>query len=138
MSASASSSASSPFVTPQPVRVSYIGMEPSEALTAKTLQNVARLRTHYPDVHTCDVRIQLDHKHQRQGRPFTVTIAASLTDMHLGVDRVHKEDVYVALREAFDALKHQIACAVSRRRGEVKAHRDPRDRENPWPPPGSP
>ena len=123
-----SASAYSPFVTAQPVRVSYIGMQASDALTAKALQNVARLRTHYPDLHTCHVRIQLDHKHQRQGRPFTVTISASLTDMHLGVDRVHKEDVYVALRDAFDALKHQIAHVVSRRRGEVKAH----------PPPGSP
>lgn len=110
------------FNTYRPVTVSYIGMDPSDALTAKALDNVQRLQQHYPDLRSCHVRVQLDHKHQHQGRPFTVTLDATLTDYELSVNHVHKEDVYVALRDAFDALKHQIDNTVSRRRGAVKHH----------------
>lgn len=106
----------------RPVTVNYIGMPASDALTSKVMDNAQRLQQHYPDLRTCHVRLQLDHKHQHQGRPFAVTIDATLTDVDLSVNRVHAEDVYVALRDAFDALKHQIDHTVSRRRGAVKSH----------------
>lgn len=106
----------------QPVTVRYFGMDPSDAVTAKAMDDVQRLHKHYPDLRACHVRVQLDHKHQHQGRPFSVVIDATLTDFELSVNRVHKEDVYVALRDAFDAMQHQIAHVVSRRRGDVKAH----------------
>lgn len=106
----------------RPVTVNYIGMDPSDAVTTKALDNVQRLQRHYPDLRACHVRVQLDHKHQHQGRRFTVTLDATLTDCELTVNHVHQEDVYVALRDAFDALQHQIDHTVSRRRGEVKHH----------------
>lgn len=106
----------------RPVTVNYIGMPASDALTTKVMDNVARLRKHFPDVRSCHVRLQLDHKHQNQGRPFAVTIDATLTEFDVSVNRVQAEDVYVALRDAFDALKHQIDHTVSRRRGAIKAH----------------
>ena len=106
----------------RPVTVNYIGLPASDALTSKVMDNAQRLQKHFPDLRTCHVRLQLDHKHQNQGRPFAVTIDATLTDFELSVNRVHAEDVYVALRDAFDALRHQIDHTVSRRRGETKTH----------------
>lgn len=109
-----------PFDTWRPVTVNYIGLDPSDAVTTKAMDNVQRLQKHYPDLRSCHVRVQLDHKHQHQGKPFSVTLDATLTEHELSVNRVHAEDVYVALRDAFDALRHQIDRTVSRRRGEVK------------------
>ena len=62
----------------QPVTVRYFGMDPSDAVTAKAMDDVQRLHKHYPDLRACHVRVQLDHKHQHQGRPFSVVIDATL------------------------------------------------------------
>lgn len=118
-----------------PVTVSYIGLDPSDAVTTKALDNLRRLQQHYPDLRGCHVRVQLDHKHQHQGRPFAVTLDATLVEHELSVNRVHAEDVYVALRDAFDALKHQIAHTVSRQRGAVKTHGEPSPKRMDFGPP---
>jgi hypothetical protein len=74
---------------------------------------------------SCRVTIEQPHKHQHQGRPFTVHIETTLPDHVLTVDRVHDEDVSIALREAFDDMKRQLEDVVRRTRGQQKLHPAP-------------
>lgn len=101
----------------QPLQVLFIGVEPSEAVEAAARAKAEKLDRFRPDIMSCRVTIELAHKHQQQGRPFAVRIAVTVPDRELTVDRAQDEDVYVALRDAFDDMTRQLAESVQRVRG---------------------
>jgi cold shock CspA family protein/ribosome-associated translation inhibitor RaiA len=70
----------------------------------------------------CRVSIDQEPRHQQQGRPFGVRIDLTLPGRELVVNRVEHEDVYVALRDAFDKMRRQLEDAVRQRQGQVKHH----------------
>jgi len=107
-----------------PVHVQFRGMEPSEALEASATEHADKLDAFASDLMACRVSIELEQKHQQQGRPYSVRIDLTLPGHELVVDRVQREDVYVALRDAFDNMKRQLEDVVRRRRGQEKQHAD--------------
>jgi len=109
----------------QPVEIRFLGMEPSEAVASTARAKAYKLDRFCPDLMSCRVSIELLHKHQHQGRPYAVRIDVTLPEHELSVDRVNDEDVYIALREAFDDMKRQVEDAVRRTRGQEKLHPTP-------------
>jgi len=105
-----------------PVHIQFRGTEPSQALEASAREHAHKLESLSSEIMSCRVGIELDQKHQQQGRVFSVRIDLTLPDKQLVVDRVQREDVYVALRDAFDNMKRQLAETVQRRRGQEKHH----------------
>lgn len=106
----------------QPLQIRFLGMEPSEAFESAARKKAGKLDTFCPDIVSCRVSIEQTHKHQHQGRPYAVRVDVTLPAHELNVDRVHDEDVYVALREAFDDMKRQLEDTVRRTRGDEKLH----------------
>lgn len=106
----------------QPLQIQFLGMEPSEAVESAARAKAEKLDKFCPDIMSCRVTIEQVHKHQHQGRPFAVAIDMTITGRELTVGRAQDEDVYVALRDAFDSMKRQIEGAVQRRRGDEKVH----------------
>jgi hypothetical protein len=45
------------------------------------------------------------------------------------VDRDHSDDVYIALRDAFDAAKRQLEDHVLKIRGQIKTHENRRGQQ---------
>lgn len=109
----------------QPLQIRFLGMEPSEAVASSARKRADKLDRFCPDIMSCRVSIELVDKHQHQGRSFAVRVGVTLPDHELSVDRVHDEDAYVALREAFDDMKRQIEDSVRRTRGQTKQHLPP-------------
>lgn len=105
-----------------PVQIQFHNMAPSEALESKARAHVLKLETLASDIMSCRIGIDLEQKHQQQGRPYGVRIDLSLPGHELLVNRVHDEDVYVALRDAFDAMKRQLEDLVRQRQRLVKQH----------------
>jgi ribosomal subunit interface protein len=105
-----------------PLDLRFIGMAPSDALEEAVQGKVAQLERFGGDVIGCRVTIEQEHKHQHQGRPFSVRIDVTLPGHELAINRVQDEDAYVALRDAFDAARRRIEESVRMRRGEVKQH----------------
>ena len=101
----------------QPLQICFLGMGPSEAVESAARKKATKLETFCTDIISCRVSIEQTHKHQHQGRPFAVRVDVTLPGHELNVDRVHDEDVYVALRDAFDDMKRQLEDAVRRTRG---------------------
>lgn len=99
-----------------PVHIQFHGMEPSDALEASARKQVHKLESFAPDLMACRVSIDLEQKHQHQGRPYSVRIDLTLPGRELVVNRVQHEDVYVALRDAFDNAKRQLEEALRKRR----------------------
>lgn len=46
-------------------------------------------------------------------------VGVTVPDQEIVVDRVHDEDVYVALRDAFDDVKRQLEESIRRVRDEA-------------------
>jgi ribosomal subunit interface protein len=105
-----------------PAQIVYHGFERSDALDAAVHDKLAHLERFSSDLTGCRVVLDLGHRHKHQGHPFGVHIVLTLPGRELIVDRVEHEDVYVALRDAFDAMKRQLEDAVRQRRGDVKRH----------------
>lgn len=101
----------------QPLQILFSGMEPSEAVEAAARAKAEKLDRFHPDIMSCRVTIELAAKRQQQGRPFAVRIALTVPDRELAVDRVQDEDVYVALRDAFDDMTRQLEDSLRRVRG---------------------
>jgi ribosomal subunit interface protein len=105
-----------------PVQVAFRGLETSAAVEAAVREKVAKLEQFSEQLMSCRVEIEQLDKHRHQGRPFLVRIDVTLPGHELSVNQQPNEDVYVALRDAFDAMRRQLEDAVRRTRGQVKAH----------------
>ena len=92
----------------QPLQITFHGLEPSPALEDVARDRAQKLDRFCPDIMSCRVAIQLEHKHRHQGRPVAVRIGLTVPGREFTVDRVEHEDAYVALRDAFDDMKRQL------------------------------
>jgi ribosome-associated translation inhibitor RaiA len=107
----------------KPLQITVHGMEHSAALDAGIRERAAKLEEFYPRMIGCHVTVDKPHRHHHQGGQYDVKI-----DMHLPgrpevmVNRQHAEDVFVALRDAFDAAKRKLEEHIRLQRGDVKAH----------------
>ena len=105
-----------------PVQITFHGMDRSDAVEAAVGQKVEHLEHLCPDITSCRIAIDLMQRRRTQGRPFGVRIDLTLPKRGLVVSRVENEDVYVALRDAFDDMKRQLEDAIRLRRGQAKQH----------------
>ncbi len=94
----------------------------SEALESHVRQKAEKLEAFYPHIMGCRVVIEVPHKHKHQGRAFNVCLDITVPGKELVVNREADQDVYVALRDAFDAAKRQLEDYGRRQRGGIKAH----------------
>lgn len=94
----------------------------SEALDAKIREKAEKLEKFYPHIMRCRVVVEVPHKHKHQGRNFNVRLDITVPGNELVVNRDADEDVYVAVRDAFDAAKRQLDDYARRQRHDVKAH----------------
>jgi ribosome-associated translation inhibitor RaiA/cold shock CspA family protein len=106
----------------QPLQIQFLGMESSPAVESAVRAKADKLDQFCPNIMSCRVSIEQVHKHKHQGRPFAVRLDVTMPGRELAVGRVQDEDVYVALRDAFDGMKRQIEGAVERTRGLEKQH----------------
>ena len=104
-----------------PVQVAFQGMEASEAVEMDVQQRAQKLERFCPTIIGCRVSVELLHKHQRHGRPYGVRVDLTLPGRELAVSRVQNEDVYVAVRDAFDDMTRRLEDTVRRNRDQRKA-----------------
>jgi ribosomal subunit interface protein len=106
-------------------------MEPSPALEARIREKAEKLDHFYEHIMACRVVVEAPHEHQHQGKLFQVRIDLTVPGGELLVSRGHHhqshahEDVYVALRDAFDTARRRLEEYSRQQRGDVKAHSQP-------------
>lgn len=105
-----------------PLQISVREFPQSEALEARIREKAAKLEEFHPNIISCRVAIEELRKHQQQGRHFQVNLDVRVPGKEIVVNHMHDEDVYVALRDTFDAAKRQLEEAARVKRGDVKAH----------------
>ena len=113
-----------------PLELSFRNMDPSEAVEAKVRERVDKLETFFGRINACRVVVEAPHRHHRKGKIYHVRIEIGVPGRTLIVDRdpgkhhAH-EDVYVAIRDAFDAARRQLEDHSRKAAGKIKAHEVP-------------
>ena len=105
-----------------PVQITYRGMPSSAAIEDAVRDRVAKLEQFHPRIMSCRVVVEQPGKHKRQGKEFVVHVDLKVPGGEIAVNRDHHEDVYVALRDAFDAARRKLEDTAREKRGDVKHH----------------
>jgi ribosomal subunit interface protein len=114
-----------------PIEITFRDMERSEAVEAAIREKAEKLEQFYDKIMGCHVMVEAPHGHHHQGRLFQVRIDLTVPDAELVVNHEHHhkdhshEDVYVAIRDAFNAMQRQLQDHARQRRGKTKHHEPP-------------
>lgn len=105
-----------------PLQITIRDMGHSDALETRIRSKAAKLDEFFDHITSCRVVVEMPHKHHNQGRKFNVRIDIGVPGTEIVVNREHDEDIYVALRDAFDAAKRQLEDYARKIRGDIKTH----------------
>ena len=110
-----------------PVQITFRGMETSEAVEARIHEKLSKLENFHDRITACRVVVEAPHRRHHKGKLFSVSIDLTVPGGELVVNnekRFHHshEDVYVAVRDAFNAMQRQLEEFAREQRGQVKNH----------------
>lgn len=111
-----------------PLEITFRGIPHSDAVETRIREKATKLEQFCENIVSCKVAVESEHHHQHQGNLYKIRIDLAIPNKHIVVSRDHHdrqdhEDIYVALRDAFDAAKRQLEEHLRMQRGEVKNHR---------------
>lgn len=114
----------------EPAEITFRNLSRSNAMERRALARVDKLVERIPEIRSCHVVIEADHRHHHKGKLYHVRIRAVLPGAEIVVGREpHQhhahEDAYVAIRDAFDALERRLKAHLNKRRHHVKHHETP-------------
>ena len=110
-----------------PLQITFHGIPKSEAVEAKIHEKVEKLDKFHSHIMSCRVAVEAEHHHHHQGNHYHIRIDITTPHKELVISREHHdnkayEDVYVAIRDAFDAARRQLEDYTRVQRGDVKTH----------------
>lgn len=110
-----------------PLQIAFHETPLSDAVEAEIREKAAKLEEFFDRIISCRVVVESAHKHHHQGRLYGIKIHLVVPGEEIVVDRGHHdkhahEDIYVAIRDAFDAVRRLLEDYARRMRGQVKTH----------------
>lgn len=105
-----------------PLQISSRNLSLSDAAMETIKQKAEKLETFCSQVMSCRVMVEAPHRHKSHGMLYNVRLDITVPGSELVVRREPNEDLYVAIRDAFDAARKQLTNFSRRRKGEVKKH----------------
>ncbi|MGB5277032.1 MAG: HPF/RaiA family ribosome-associated protein [Gammaproteobacteria bacterium] len=112
-----------------PLQITFRDMEQSDAIE-KAVREKAEKLNQFADIMSCHVVVQMINKHSHKGTLYQVLIDLTAPGTEIVVSRDHgvdhsHEDVYVAIRDSFDAARRQLQDHHRISHQKVKAHEVP-------------
>jgi ribosomal subunit interface protein len=113
-----------------PLQITFRHMDSSDAIEARIRERAAELERFFDRIISCRVVVECQHPRHQQGNLLRVRVDLKVPGDEIVVGRdpaAHHahEDVYVAIRDAFDATRRLLEDHVRRGRGDVKLHAVP-------------
>ncbi len=134
-----------------PLQITFRHMPPSPAIEENIREKAAKLDELHDGIIGCRVAVEAPHRHHHKGKAYVVRIDLTVPGGELVINREPKrlipkkaqgdgeidkdfaeshepskhaahEDLYVAIRDAFNAAGRKLQDHARRRRGEVKIH----------------
>lgn len=110
-----------------PVEIDFRNFERSEFVEKAVRERCEKLGRYSADIMRCKVVVAAPHKHHTHGNLYHVAVDLHVPGTEIVINRDpgknhSHEDVYVAIRDAFDAATRKLQDYIAVRRGEVKTH----------------
>jgi ribosome-associated translation inhibitor RaiA len=110
-----------------PLQITFRDVPSSVAVEAQIRERTEHLEHLFGRVTSCRVIVEGRHRPQRAGKVFhlrvELTLPGKIVAIGNGAAEFHAhDDIFVAVRAAFDAARRQLDHHAQRRRGEVKSH----------------
>lgn len=104
-----------------PVSISFRDFPHSDAVETRLHEKINKLEQYYDRITACRVVVQAPHRHHHKGKLYQVHVHLSLPgeDIVVGRDSAEDhahEDVYVAIRDSFEAVRRQLKKHIRRNR----------------------
>ena len=100
----------------------------SATLQGRIVQMRERLDRYHPNILGCRVGVD-ESSVKKEGPQFAVSVTVRVPGHEFVANRFHEEDIYLALHEAFDAVRRQLVEASGTRRNRQR--RKPAERKTP-------
>jgi ribosome-associated translation inhibitor RaiA len=105
------------------LQITFRGLPKSDAVEADIRKHAAKLDEFCDHIMSCRVTVEAPARHQRQGKLYSVHIDVKVPGGEIASTRHHEhQDVSVAIRDAFDAVKRRLEDYVRQQRGQTKLH----------------
>jgi len=110
-----------------PLQISFRDLPHSDAIEARVREKAAWLENFHERIMSCRVIVESPHRHQHKGKLYHVRVDVTVPGAELVASRnpgdapAH-EDVYVAIRDAFEAMRRQLEQHTGRHSGKGQAH----------------
>ena len=117
-------------------QITFRNLDMSETVRQQIEGRVAELEQFFDRIVACKVVVETSHHRHHQGRLFHVAVHLTVPGGEIVVNRdpssrhAH-EDVRVAVRDAFDAVRRRLEDHVRRLSGRVKTHEPGRHQPQP-------
>lgn len=103
-----------------PLQITVRNMSLSSAAEENIREKAAKLDGVCENIMSCRVVVEAPHKRHHKGVLYNVRIDMTVPGSELVVKREPHEDLYVAIRDAFDAARRQLEELVRRQREAPK------------------
>jgi ribosomal subunit interface protein len=116
------------------VQITFRGMESSPSAETQVRHKVEELQQFSDRISACRVTLETAHRRHRQGNVYQVRVDLAVpggtivVNREPGEDHAH-EDLYVAIRDAFDAARRRLQDHVKRLDGVHKQHAPPQSED---------
>lgn len=106
-----------------PIQITYRGLPSSEAIEQNIHNRAARLERSHPGITACHVTVEQPHHHHHQGNHYRVHVDLHVPGGNLSVTRGDTdnhayEDVYLVIRDAFNAALRRLEERLGRPRAQ--------------------
>ena len=103
-----------------PLQITSRDFTLTEPMKADITERTDKLEKFFGDITRCRVVLETPHRHRHDGILFNVRLEITIPGRELVIKREPHEDLYVAIRQAFDAAGRQLEEFARMQRGEVK------------------
>jgi ribosomal subunit interface protein len=104
-----------------PLHLSFHGLEHSDAIETRILERVSKLERLSERITSCRVAVETQSNQHHKGRNFEIRIDLVVPGNEIVATHADA-DIYVAIRDAFNAVTRQLEDHIHLRRGDVKSH----------------
>ena len=91
-----------------PTEITFHELPHSDAVEASIQHWVARIEPLHPRIRHCHVFVEQPHRRQKSGNDFQVHVHVDIPGANIAASRIHHEDLYVAIADAFRSIRRQL------------------------------
>ncbi len=114
-----------------PLQITAQGIELSEVMREEITERANKLDKFYDRIMRCKVVVEEPKRHPHEGKLYSVRIIMTVPGAEIVTRRAQNEDLFIAMRDSFQAARRKLENFAREQRGDVKNHEEsPRGRIN--------